>query len=90
MTTDTFKPPPTQPSHLRAGTTATLRESYTGHVTGSSNPSISHGARVEIQDLHWGDGICWASIVVLESKDADQVGCVAVLPVGRLKVEVAA
>jgi hypothetical protein len=74
---------------LRVGAVAELRHmshERTAAVTG--NPTIDAGSKVEIQDLHWNDGIRWASVVVVESARPEQVGACACTPVGWLKVEV--
>lgn len=74
---------------LRVGAVAELRHmshERSGAVAG--NPTIDTGSKVEIQDLHWSDGVRWASVVVIESPKPEQVGACACMPVGWLKVEV--
>jgi hypothetical protein len=76
---------------LRVGAVAELRHMSHERIAAiAGNPTIDAGSKVEIQDLHWTDGVRWASVVVVESARAEQVGACACMPVGWLKVEVSA
>jgi hypothetical protein len=75
---------------LRVGAVAELRHmSHERIAAVAGNPTIDAGSKVEIQDLHWDSGVRWASVVVVESARAEQIGACACMPVGWLKVEVA-
>jgi hypothetical protein len=73
-------------SDLSVGSVATFRDGCAGQRTGTANPTIAAGARVEILDLAWSDGIYCAAVVVIESDTHEDVGLCASVQIGQLRL----